>query len=256
MGWESHAGGGRYYYRKERRGRKVVSVFMGAQGSPVATAAAALDRCDREDRDEARRARQTELDRLAEDDRTARELCDLVGLVVASAIELGGYHRHCRGPWRRRRMSDRAATTLVPMHDVPAEAAIGLVAAAERKFLARILPTDPSNRAALATEMAHLRADLSGPAPTTLERLLVDRIVSCWLHVYTLEIVCLSPGKSGEALLCAETRRDKAHVRYLAAIRALAHIRRLRLPGIINNLVAAGGQQVNVAGGLDLGRTS
>src|SRR5262245_15782375 len=34
-----------------------------------------------------------------------------------------------------------------------------------------------------------LREELAGPNPTPLERLLVERIVACWLHLHHLETI-------------------------------------------------------------------
>ena len=38
-------------------------------------------------------------------------------------------------------------------------------------------------------QCAALRRELEGPAPTPIERLLVSRIVLCWLHVYCVEAI-------------------------------------------------------------------
>ena len=42
-------------------------------------------------------------------------------------------------------------------------------------------------REALSRKLETLRAELAGPEPTPLERLLVERVVSCWLHLHHLE---------------------------------------------------------------------
>jgi hypothetical protein len=42
-------------------------------------------------------------------------------------------------------------------------------------------------REALSRKLELLRAELAGPGPTPLERLLVERVVSCWLHLHHLE---------------------------------------------------------------------
>ncbi len=68
----------------------------------------------------------------------------------------------------------------------------------------------------------------------------------CWL-----ELNCLDPalsGKRGVPLRQAEfydRRRDRAHRRYLSAIRSLATVRRLVMPSVQVNI---GTKQVNVAG--------
>jgi len=91
-----------------------------------------------------------------------------------------------------------------------------------------------------------LRAELAGPTPAPLERLLVERIVACWLHLYHLETVYA--GKDGMALELAQHYQrciDRAHKRYLSAIKALAMVRKLALPVLQVNIAR---KQVNVAG--------
>ncbi len=101
-------------------------------------------------------------------------------------------------------------------------------------------------REALTRQVAALESELAGPSPSVLERLLAERIVVCWL-----ELNCLDPalsGKRGVPLRQAEfydRRRDRAHRRYLSAIRSLATVRRLVMPSVQVNI---GTKQVNVAG--------
>jgi hypothetical protein len=90
--------------------------------------------------------------------------------------------------------------------------------------------------------------ELSGPESSPLERLLVERIVLCWLHLYYAETIYVQ-NMSELTLRQAEfhqQRITKAHNRYLSAIRTLAQVRRLGLPAVQVNI---GEQQVNVASG-------
>lgn len=99
MPWENRHGR-RYYYRKKRRGRRVISEYIGA--GPGAELIATLDQAERE-------MTQAERDRwraeIAEQRRIDREL-DRVGAglrgLVAEALRAAGYHRH-KGQWRRKR---------------------------------------------------------------------------------------------------------------------------------------------------------
>jgi hypothetical protein len=100
----------------------------------------------------------------------------------------------------------------------------------------------------LSGQVQRLRAQLGGPAPSPLERLLVERIIACWLHVnYAEEKYAeeLGRGMSFEKGEYYQKRIDRAHRRYLSAIRALAQVRRLLGPSVQVNI---GEQQVNVAG--------
>jgi hypothetical protein len=103
--------------------------------------------------------------------------------------------------------------------------------------------------AAIARRVGALRDELGGPAPPPLERLLIDRILSNWLHLHAAEAVYAQ--RVGELTLKQSEYHqrtiDRAQRRYLASVKALAEIRRLGLPVVQLNVAAAGGQQVNVA---------
>jgi len=92
-----------------------------------------------------------------------------------------------------------------------------------------------------------LTTELGGVAPSPLERLVVERIVLCWLHLHYAEAI-YAQNLQGMALRHAEfhqARISKAQTRYLAAIRTLAQIRRLGVPTVQVNIAE---QQVNLAG--------
>jgi hypothetical protein len=96
----------------------------------------------------------------------------------------------------------------------------------------------------LFCKAAALRAELAGPASTPLERVLVERIVACWLHLYHLEMVYA--GSHGMEWAAHHQRcLDRAHKRYLSAIKTLAVVRKLAVPVVQVNLAR---KQVNVAG--------
>jgi hypothetical protein len=88
--------------------------------------------------------------------------------------------------------------------------------------------------------------DLTGPEPTPLEKLLVDRIVLCWLHLHYAENIYVQA--MHELTITQATfhqrRLSLAQSRYLAAIRTLAQVRRLQAPTIQMNIAE---QQVNLA---------
>ena len=100
---------------------------------------------------------------------------------------------------------------------------------------------------ATAREMNALRLELAGPSPTPLERLLADRVVLCWLQVHHADMACArAEGLSIQRGDYYQRRQERAQRRYLSAIRSLACVRRLLLPGVQVNIAAP---QVNVAGG-------
>lgn len=105
---------------------------------------------------------------------------------------------------------------------------------------------------ALEHKLAIYRAEIMGPNPTPLERLLVDRIATLWLQLHYYETV-YTQNLADFSIRQAEyhlRRIDGANRRYLAAIKTLAQVRRLLLPTVQVNIAAQGGQQINVAGDL------
>jgi hypothetical protein len=94
MAWERR-GNRCYYYRKVRRGRRVVSEYAGELGALL----------DAEERRERAQAREVERQTRAEFEQSQRALGDLAELANAltrAVLLASGYHTH-KGQWRRRR---------------------------------------------------------------------------------------------------------------------------------------------------------
>jgi hypothetical protein len=92
-----------------------------------------------------------------------------------------------------------------------------------------------------------LRDELAGLAPAPLERLLVDRVVACWLQLHIADLFLAQ--KEGTLKVAQaeyhQRTRDRAQQRYLAAIKTLALVRKLAVPVLQLNIAK---KQVNVAG--------
>jgi hypothetical protein len=98
---------------------------------------------------------------------------------------------------------------------------------------------------AMKRKLAALREDLEGPSPSPTERLLVDRIVACWLQMQEADLRYAQTGNCSFAQANYHLRRqDCAHRRFLSAMKTLATIRKLGLPTLQLNI---GANQVNVA---------
>ena len=99
MSWEERSGK-RYYYRKRRIGKRVVSEYIGrgpqAESVAETDALARADRADRRARWQAERNRQADIDRLVD------AVCGLTRTAVWDALRAAGYHQH-KGQWRKRR---------------------------------------------------------------------------------------------------------------------------------------------------------
>jgi hypothetical protein len=106
----------------------------------------------------------------------------------------------------------------------------------------------------LAQETVHrclkeLHEEIGGQSPTPLERLLVERIVVCWLQLYETESrYAESKGLTSGQHEYYQKRVDRQQRRYISAIKALAQVRRLL--GVPNVQINIAEQQVNVSGGL------
>jgi hypothetical protein len=104
----------------------------------------------------------------------------------------------------------------------------------------RLTGRDLLHKAALVRKLDLLKAELAGPNPTPLERLLVERVVACWLQVQDADMrYAQAKNPSIEQGDYYQRRMDRAHRRYLSAIRTLATVRKLALPVLQVNLVSA-----------------
>jgi hypothetical protein len=118
---------------------------------------------------------------------------------------------------------------------------------AELSFIRNAAGEDLAFREALTRKMQLLREELAGPHPTPVERLLVERVVACWLQVQDADVRYAQAQKEctfkqGEYY---QLRMDRAHKRYLSALKTLALVRKLAVPVLQVNIAE---RQVNVAG--------
>ena len=93
---------------------------------------------------------------------------------------------------------------------------------------------------AITAHLARMRLDLGEEASPPLEKLLIQRLVLCWLacHAAEIERASLLQNASSELLKAADKRVDRAHGRLMSATKTLATVRKLIAPGF--RLVGAG----------------
>jgi hypothetical protein len=92
-----------------------------------------------------------------------------------------------------------------------------------------------------------VRAELEGESPTPIERLLADRASLCRFMVYLYESKdANAEGWSLPRVKLQQLKIDRAHARFLSAVRTLAQVRKLAVPALQINVAR---NQVNVAGG-------
>jgi hypothetical protein len=117
---------------------------------------------------------------------------------------------------------------------------------AERSFIKAAAGDDLAFAGALERKLTLLRAELAGPDPTPVERLLVERAVACWLQVQDADVrYAQAKNLSVEGGDYCQRRMDHAHRRYLSALKTLALVRKLAVPVLQVNIAR---KQVNVAG--------
>ena len=102
MAWQV-VGGRKYYYRHRRVGGRPRTVYVGAADDPAAELAAAADHLRRLGREAAARERHAEQARQQEAQAPLVRLCAVSDVLTRAALLSAGFHRHHRGPWRRRR---------------------------------------------------------------------------------------------------------------------------------------------------------
>lgn len=100
----------------------------------------------------------------------------------------------------------------------------------------------------MTRKLDSLRHEVAGPVPSTLERLLADRVAIGWLGLSVAEGMyhqALEGGLGASDDEFHQRRVERAQRRYLAAIKALATVRRL---GVTTVQINVAEQQINVAG--------
>lgn len=117
---------------------------------------------------------------------------------------------------------------------------------AELSFVQAAAGDNLSFKEALTRKMEMLRAELCGANPTPVERLLVERVVACWLQVQDADVrYAQAKDLSWKAGEYFQRRMNHSHKRYLSALKTLALVRKLAVPVLQVNI---GKKQVNVAG--------
>lgn len=111
---------------------------------------------------------------------------------------------------------------------------------AETSLVNAMFDNQIAAKEALQRELEKKRAELSGENPTPIERLLIERVISCWLQVQHADlVVAQSKSVSHAAGDDNQRRQDRSNRRFLAAVKTLATVRRLALPIYVDVNVAA-----------------
>jgi hypothetical protein len=243
-----------------------------------------IERMERRERrrkqSEARRAGNQEIQalrrRLDSTDRLMAGYFRRIGKTVETILLALGYHRHARGQWRRRRqpMSNLPATVSVAelvklaregdqnaLRELRYQADRLLYETVEafdgdlsRTVVEPVLvnslgPGYHRNKEGVAAKLAILRLELAPPGSSVAEELLAERAALSWLHVMLLEVdrveLLEDPKAEPRKIAMIDGCLSRAQARMERALIALAKVRRLNLPVVINQVNV--GAQVNGA---------
>jgi hypothetical protein len=97
-----------------------------------------------------------------------------------------------------------------------------------RRWIERLSLGDPLAEESLLLKVEAMKIEVGGSNPTPLERLLVDRIVLCWLQLQQADGLAsrldVLPAKMAALIL---RRQKHAHRQFLTAVHTLAMVRQL-----------------------------
>ena len=107
-----------------------------------------------------------------------------------------------------------------------------------------------TTKEAIRKEILDVAAELAGPEPPPVERMLAEAAAVAWfaLRLHEAQYAGASTSGDGPSFKQAEfhqRRIDRAHRRYLATLRTLASVRKLAVPVMQVNIAR---RQVKVAG--------
>ena len=257
MGWEGRQGAS-YYYRSRRVGGRTVKTYFGR--GEVARVAEQLDAADRSRRAAEGAALAAERARLAPAEAALDAACKL----TAHATLLAAGFRWHNYSWRQVKamLYEKAAPpapapTPQEIQDLVARARRGdaevlprlravldahpevwqhcgdLARHAQGAWIALVAGADLAAQESLARKAAALAAELAGPAPTPMETLLVERVVAGWVQLHHADVaVARSWDLSLRQAAFVLKRQESAHRGYMAALGALATLRRLVPPAL------------------------
>lgn len=122
-----------------------------------------------------------------------------------------------------------------------------LAKTAENALVDLVADKSELTRSAVRRNLATMRADLAGPDPSPLDRLLIQRVVACWLQSQQADLAYARSlrGSSPNDVEHQHRRQDRAARQYLKALRTLATLRRLLAAPMQVNIAE---RQVNISG--------
>jgi hypothetical protein len=106
---------------------------------------------------------------------------------------------------------------------------------------------DERTKAALIREVCEATAELAGPNPSPIERVLAETAATAWFTFRMHEALYAAGATSGDGMTLvqsehAQRRMDRAHRRLTSTLKTLATVRRLAAPRVVRvNVATANG---------------
>jgi hypothetical protein len=105
----------------------------------------------------------------------------------------------------------------------------------------------------LKKELCDFAAELAGPTPSPVERVLAETAATCWFAFRMHEAHYASGVRSEDGMTLAQSehaqrRLDRAHRRMLSTLKTLATVRRLAVPLVQVNVARQQVNQLNAGG--------
>lgn len=245
------------FYTKHRVGKTVVSRYIG--GGLVAAMAA----LDAEQRAMERQDASIRRQQVRQADRLVREATAPIRALVADLLDQAGFYQHKR-QWRKRKMADELSR--VELDQLLKRCNLPGASESDITELRRVLRQYPerwkSTTNGLARACTHLiefmpavalvrettraaadrvRADLGYADAPALEQLLIDAVVLAYVRLMLAEQDYTNTMHDSPSLDLAtyfDRHLTAAHGRYLRSVEALARVRRLAVPALIQNIAA------------------
>jgi hypothetical protein len=252
-------GGKAYFYKSARVDGSPCRRYAGSGELALALAAAADGRRRIAAANKAILDHERERQRFADSE---LEEATASGVEMARGLlEALGFHRPCRGRWRRRRGADVAdvkrAQELGASAAVPLEAGWldDCVIARAAMILGRPDGDELATAAMRTTVLDHAK-DLAGDSPSAAEWELCKSLALVWVELRQAEKSGwkhrTTPGTNHALIDLVDRRVDRLRRRYASMLKTLAELRRLATPLLVR--LRAGGVDIAVAEGLQARR--
>jgi len=102
---------------------------------------------------------------------------------------------------------------------------------AQESLINAIAGSQLAMKESLLRKLSQLREDIGGTNPSPIERLLIERVVACWLQLQHADCLFAQVKevsfRQGDYM---QRHQDRSHRRYLSALKTLATVRKLVMP--------------------------